>query len=130
MMTAIDQPRVRFGGSRPEDCLASGGELGAIMRAMRWADSPLGPVSRWPQSLRTAVGICLTSRFPMLLLWGPELRLLYNDAYRPMLGDAHPGALATRPPPRRFSRHARAAVTATSAGVSSTAPSSTRARCS
>jgi len=30
-----------------------------------WADTPLGPVSVWPQSLRAVVNILLTSRYPM-----------------------------------------------------------------
>ena len=34
--------------------------MGALMRALDWAATPLGPVESWPQSLRTAVSICLT----------------------------------------------------------------------
>lgn len=71
----------------PDDPLfAGGGEMGRLMAAHPWADSPLGPPHAWPQSLRTAVGICLGSRFPMVLWWGPDLRLIYNDAWRPSLG--------------------------------------------
>src|ERR1051326_4936898 len=76
---------------------AGGGETGALMHAMDWAETPLGPVESWPQSLQTAVSICLASRFPILLWWGPELIMLYNDAYRPMLGTTkHPRALGHR----------------------------------
>ena len=60
------------------------------MRALDWSRTPLGPVDGWPQSLRTSVSICLNSAFPILVWWGPELVMLYNDAYRPMLGDKHP----------------------------------------
>ena len=35
----------------------------------------------------------LGSRFPMVVLWGPELIQLYNDAYAEILGDRHPAAL-------------------------------------
>ena len=73
--------------------LAQGGEMGTLMRALDWAGSPLGPPASWPQSLRTAVSICLDCRFGICLWWGPELTFLYNDAYRPILGDKHPGAL-------------------------------------
>ena len=55
-------------------------------------DGPLGPPEQWDPTLRTAAGICLSSRFPLLLWWGPELRMVYNDAYRPMLGSKHPRA--------------------------------------
>jgi signal transduction histidine kinase len=80
--------------ARVEDCFSGGGEMGARMRAFDWASTPLGPVARWPQSLRTAVSICLQSRFPIVIFWGPELLLLYNDAYITILGrNKHPRAL-------------------------------------
>lgn len=79
-----------------EHVLAGGGEMGQFMREQDWAATPLGPVSSWPQSLRTAVSICLASHFPMLIWWGPEFVKLYNDAYRPMLGTKHPQALGQR----------------------------------
>jgi PAS domain S-box-containing protein len=64
--------------------------MAARMRAFDWSTSALGAPDEWPESLRTAVRICLTSRFPMILWWGPELRFLYNDAYLPLLGSKHP----------------------------------------
>ena len=74
--------------------LAAGGEMGALMRAYPWNTHPLGPASSWPQSLRTAVSICLESRFPILIWWGQRMFMLYNDAYRAILGTAkHPGAM-------------------------------------
>jgi signal transduction histidine kinase len=73
--------------------LSGGGEMGALMRARNWADTPLGDVAGWPQSLKTSVSICLNSRFPLLIWWGPDLVKIYNDAYRPMLGDKHPASL-------------------------------------
>jgi hypothetical protein len=56
------------------------------------AATPLAPLPDWPASLRTAVDICVSSPFPMVIFWGPEFRLLYNDAYVPM-GAKHPGSL-------------------------------------
>jgi PAS domain S-box-containing protein len=67
--------------------------MGALMRSLDWSRTPIGPVSAWPQSLRTAVSVCLSSRFPILIWWGPELVKLYNEAYRPMLGDKHPTSM-------------------------------------
>ncbi|MFT7839867.1 ATP-binding protein [Saccharothrix sp. BKS2] len=73
---------------------AAGGEAGRLVRDFDWAAGPLGPRSGWPQSLRTAVDVCLSSRFPLVLLWGPDLVMIYNDAYRPILGTSkHPAAL-------------------------------------
>lgn len=72
---------------------ASAGQLGALCRAKDWSATPLGPVERWPQSLRTAANIVLTSEFPMILLWGPSLVQIYNDAYRLIMGAKHPSGL-------------------------------------
>jgi hypothetical protein len=35
----------------------------------------------------------LANRFPPLLWWGPEYVSIYNDAYRPILGNKHPLSL-------------------------------------
>ena len=75
------------------DFLAGGGELGADMRGKDWASTELGEAARWPQSLRTSVSICLNSRMPVLVWWGPQLVMLYNDAYRHLIGGKHPAAL-------------------------------------
>src|SRR5215210_4377905 len=62
-----------------------------------WAATPLGPLEGWPQSLRTAVGIVLGSRFAMWMAWGPELTFFYNDAYaEDTLASKHPWALGQR----------------------------------
>ena len=59
-----------------------------------WAATPLGPAASWPDGLKATVQILLTSGFPMWMAWGPELTILYNDAYRrTTLGKKHPQAL-------------------------------------
>src|SRR4051794_27816512 len=73
--------------------LAGGGEMGSLMRALDWAATPLGSPERWPQSLKTAVRIMLTSRQPIWIGWGPELIYLYNDPYKSIIGGKHPWAL-------------------------------------
>src|SRR5262245_12188363 len=76
-----------------EQWFEGGGEVGALLRSHDWAASPLGPPSTWPRSLSTIVRVLLTSRYAMWLGWGPELTLLYNDAYARILGAKHPHAL-------------------------------------
>ena len=78
--TAADPPTELFGT----------GEMAALMREVDWAATPLGPPAQWPQSLKTSVSTCLSSRFPMFVWWGPELTMIYNLAYAPMLGAKHP----------------------------------------
>ncbi|HEX7829384.1 MAG TPA: ATP-binding protein [Thermoanaerobaculia bacterium] len=58
-----------------------------------WSATAIGARDAWPQSLRTAISICVASRFPIFILWGTELITLYNDASLPILGDKHPAAL-------------------------------------
>lgn len=76
--------------------LEAGGELGALTRAYDWSCTPLGPIDTWPQALLTTVSNMLASRHPMFLWWGPDLIQVYNDGYRPSLGDRHPQALGAR----------------------------------
>lgn len=65
-----------------------------MVEAFDWTSTSLGPPAQWSAGLRAAVGICLTSSFPMLVVWGPDLVKIYNDGYRPMLGsEKHPRAL-------------------------------------
>src|SRR5438093_12803714 len=78
---------------RPADWLVGGGEMGKLVRSMEWAKTPLGDISRWPQSLRTTVSLCLASNFPISLAWGPKHIQIYNDGYWPICGAKHPGAM-------------------------------------
>ncbi|TAJ85392.1 PAS domain S-box protein [Reyranella sp.] len=73
--------------------LASGGEMGALMRAHDWTTSPLGDPGTWPQSLRSVVQLMLNNRQLMFVAWGKELAFLYNDGYVPTFGSKHPRAL-------------------------------------
>ena len=66
------------------------GEVGALIGSMDWSKTSLGPISTWPRSLKTMIGVMLGSRFPMMLGWGPDLLQFYNDAYVPVLGVKHP----------------------------------------
>jgi two-component sensor histidine kinase/CheY-like chemotaxis protein len=73
--------------------LAGNGEMAERIRQFDWANHPFGPLESWPQSLRSALSICLHSAFPTAIYWGPDLRLLYNDAWAPIPGPRHPAAL-------------------------------------
>src|SRR4051794_18364154 len=72
--------------------LAGGGDMGERLRSFDWSRTALGPAVGWPQSLRSALSICLNSSFPIALYWGGDLVLLYNDAWSPTPGEKHPGA--------------------------------------
>ena len=77
-----------------DDTFSGASEMARLMRAFDWSATDFGPPQRWPPNLRIAVSLCLASRFPILLWWGPRLSVLYNDAYIPFLGPAkHPRML-------------------------------------
>lgn len=82
--------------SRPgeDSFLAGAGEMGELVRSIGWETTALESLSRWPQSLRTTMSICLNSRFPIAVYWGPEYLMLYNQSLVPMVGPRkHPRAL-------------------------------------
>ena len=74
---------------------AGAGDVAQRCRSVDWAATSLGPVELWPAALRTAVRMALESPFPINLWCGPELLLIYNDAYRSVLGSKHPASLAS-----------------------------------
>ena len=53
----------------------------------------MGEPSSWPVELRVAIGLCLHSSLPTAIYWGPELRLIYNDAWAPIPAERHPSAI-------------------------------------
>ena len=69
------------------------GELAGLIRAHDWAATPLGPIERWSRELIAIVNLMLSSSAPARILWGPDLILLYNDAYIPIPGKRHPDSL-------------------------------------
>jgi PAS domain S-box-containing protein len=85
-----DQPHLQF--------LKGGGEMGELIRGFDWSKTAIGALEKWPQPLLTTVNIILNAQFPMFLWWGPDLIQIYNDAYRPSLGQSgkHPAALGQR----------------------------------
>ena len=71
----------------------AGSDMAAMVSEHDWSATPLGPAEDWPHSLKSAVRLMLGSRYPMFIWWGPQLVLLYNDAYAEVLGPRHPWAL-------------------------------------
>ncbi|GIH94295.1 SpoIIE family protein phosphatase [Planobispora siamensis] len=76
------------------ELFAADDQVGRDLAAVDWRATPLGPPAEWPQSLRTAVSIVLSSRFSMWMAWGPQLTFFCNAAYRrDTLGRKYPWAL-------------------------------------
>src|SRR5215813_5693510 len=92
LTTASPAPDPASGDQNPR-WLRGGGEMGALMRCKDWSNTLLGPIEKWPRSLQVSAGICASSRFDLILWWGCDLVMLYNDSYRRTLGSKHPAAL-------------------------------------
>ncbi|UZK70952.1 PAS domain S-box protein [Sphingomonas sp. S1-29] len=73
--------------------LLGGGETGGLIAAHDWSGTSLGPIGQWPQSLRTTLGFVLRSPVPMVMMWGIEGVMLYNDAFSVFAGGRHPAQL-------------------------------------
>jgi PAS domain S-box-containing protein len=80
------------GGSFP----SGGGELGALIRQFDWEKTSLGPLVTWPQSLKTVTDTLLRSPVPIVLLWGEDGVMIYNDAYSVFAGGRHPKLLGSK----------------------------------
>lgn len=61
-----------------------------VLRRFDWSRTSIGSPEDWPPGLRASVDLVLDCRIPMMIGWGPDLRLIYNDGYIPILGDKHP----------------------------------------
>ncbi len=75
------------------DFLSGGGKMGELIRSKDWSKTALGTPDTWPQSLRTAVSICIASNFPICISWGVDRVQIYNDGYWPITGDMHPASM-------------------------------------
>lgn len=80
-------------GASAADLFPGGGEMGERIRDLDWSATSLGPVDRWSPALRSAVRMTIDSPFPISLWCGPQLLLIYNDAYQCVLGTRHLRAL-------------------------------------
>ncbi len=91
------KPDNSMAGAKPDGAppafLRGGGEMSALIATYDWSKTPLGAPETWPQSLKTAIRIMLTSRQPIWVGWGPDLLFFYNDPYKSIIGGKHPVAL-------------------------------------
>ena len=73
-----------------------GGEMGGLIREFDWSKTDLGPIETWPPALRTATNIVLQSPLPLVMLWGRNGIMIYNDPYSEFAGKRHPRLLGSK----------------------------------
>ena len=72
------------------------GEAGRLIAGRDWSKTPIGPIGAWPQSLKSALALILLSPVPIVMLWGEDGVMLYNDAYSVFAGGRHPDLLGSK----------------------------------
>ena len=72
------------------------GEAARLIAAHDWSGTSLGPLESWPPSLRSAVGMVVHSAVPIVMLWGEDGVMIYNDAYSVFAGGRHPALLGMK----------------------------------
>ncbi|WLH97716.1 ATP-binding protein [Pseudomonas hefeiensis] len=96
--------------SQNHGCPGWGGEMAGRIRAFDWSQTELGAIEHWSASLRSAVQMLLASPLPMVMLWGRQGFMIYNDAYAEFAGGRHPYLLGCAvelgwPEVAEFNRH-------------------------
>lgn len=76
--------------------LRGAGQMGDLIAGFDWGQTSLGALEGWPASLRAITGFMLRSPVPMVLLWGPDGVMIYNDAYSGFAGGRHPRLLGSK----------------------------------
>jgi CheY-like chemotaxis protein len=54
-----------------------------------WSATSLGDPAGWPQPLRLAADLLLNNPLPMLLVWGADRLLVFNEAYAALAGPGY-----------------------------------------
>jgi CheY-like chemotaxis protein len=68
------------------------GKLAGLAGSVDWSRTALGEAAQWPPALRLTLDIVFNSPCPMLLCWGGERVVLFNQAYAALGGPSHPPA--------------------------------------
>jgi CheY-like chemotaxis protein len=68
------------------------GKFSGLAGSVDWSRTALGDSAHWPPALRLTLDIMFNSPLPMLLCWGREHVVLFNEAYATLAGPSHPAA--------------------------------------
>ena len=67
-----------------------------LIEAFDWRSTSIGPIDQWPRSLASITRLLINSPMPMVLLWGADGVMIYNDTYSEFAGARHPGLLGSK----------------------------------
>jgi PAS domain S-box-containing protein len=89
----LSKPQESLSLSGALSFLKGGGEAASLIRSFDWTNTPVGPIEQWPATLKMATALLLQSPIAIVVLWGSEGVMIYNDAYSKFGGARHPGLL-------------------------------------
>lgn len=89
-------PVARSNKTQLQHMIIGGGIMGDLIRSFNWSKTSLGPITSWQQSLLYSVNIILQSPVPMVILWGTDGIMIYNDAYADLSKSRHPSILGSK----------------------------------
>lgn len=72
------------------------GEMAGLIGTFDWSTTGLGPIALWPLSLKALVDVMLRSSVPMVILWGKDGILIFNDAYAAFSGSHYRSRLGRK----------------------------------
>ena len=72
------------------------GEMTSLIQAFDWSSTALGIIEQWPQSLKAITGFLVRSPVPIVLLWGSDGVMIYNNSYSVFAGGRHPHLLGKK----------------------------------
>lgn len=75
--------------------LSGAAAVGESIKSKDWTATALGAIEQWPQSLRTALGICLSSPSACCIAWGAQRLQLPNEKYAQLCGNRSADAIGT-----------------------------------
>jgi len=68
----------------------------SFARNYDWGSTPLGPMREWSAEFRQVANLVMNNPHPASIFWGPDLNMLYNEAYAmEVAGNKHPGLMGT-----------------------------------
>jgi PAS domain S-box-containing protein len=70
--------------------------MALLIGSFDWSTTGLGAIGQWPQSLKTITRFLVRSPIPIVLLWGPDGVMIYNDGYSVFAGGRHPHQLGQK----------------------------------
>lgn len=65
-------------------------EMAKLLDAFDWEQTEIGSPEQWPMELYANVNLMLDTNVGMMIGWGADMHVIYNDGYIPIMQAKHP----------------------------------------